>query len=197
MLLHNLMTHKHSWLHLWLQALLLGGTGSGRLQHTRLALDTMCPPPKPHLAHILVANLVHHQLAQLSCKVYEVTLPVVLKLASPVPCLLFCDMQPTSPSCSDLNAGGSPVPAAGAADDSFCSGRAALPVHHSSQQTQQQQEEEECAGAGGCSSLTPTTVQQAVSRVAALGGTAVRPQSVSRRMQPAAGVHRLEVGTAL
>jgi hypothetical protein len=107
-------------------------------------------------------------------------------------CLPFCNVQPDSPSCSTLNAGSTPLPAGGAGDVSTHRGHAASPVHHS---TQQQEAEGQFAGAGACSSLSPTTVQ-AMSRVAALGGTAVRPQSVSRRMQPAAYVHRLEVGTA-
>jgi hypothetical protein len=48
------------------------------------------------------------------------------------------------------------------------------------------------AGVGGSTLLTPAT-QQTIRRVVALGGTAARPQSSIRRMQPTTDVHRLEV----
>lgn len=102
-------------------------------------------------------------------------------------CFLF--KQPLSPSSS---------PAVAAPHGNIAAASAAATTHAQ----QQQHEASSGGGVGGSSLLTPAT-QQTIRRVVAAGlavgagvGTAARPQSSIRRMQPTTDVHRLEVGVA-
>lgn len=106
--------------------------------------------------------------------------PVCLHM---LPCASFL---PQAPSPSSPASPADILPAAGFLQQYACS---------TGHRDSQQQQHEGSAGVGGSTLLTPAT-QQTIRRVVALGGTAARPQSSIRRLQPTTDVHRLEVSCA-